>query len=192
MGAILGDGKIKGSVLLARLEFIKEHGGERTHQSVIAKLSPDDKTTLGGLILPVSWYDIGIELRLDKAIAEVISPNDPARPFLALGRTSAEKNLAQYQTDFVERGNPHRILSMAPQIYRLYYDKGRRTYEKTGEKSAVLRTFEASTVTVEDCLTICGWHQRAIELSGGTAVLVNETKCRTRGYDCCEYKCEWS
>jgi predicted hydrocarbon binding protein len=192
MTAILGEGKIKGSVLLARLEFIKEHGGDRTLQAVLGKLSEVDREVFTGMILPVSWYDIRLELRLDMAIAAVISPNDPARPFLAMGRSSAEKNLAQYQSDFVEVGNPHRVLSRAPQLYRLYYDAGRRTYEKLDERKAVLRTFEAPTVTVEDCLTIVGWHERAIEISGGKAVDVKETKCRTRGHDHCEYLCEWS
>jgi predicted hydrocarbon binding protein len=136
----------------------------------------------------VAWYDIRIELTLDKAIAKAISPN----AFLDLGRTSAEKNLKQYQSDFVEPGNPHGVLSFAPQIYRLYYDVGRRTYEKLGPKHAVLRTFDAKTVTEEDCQTVVGWHERAIELSGGTAVKVKETQCRTRGHQHCEYECMWS
>ena len=190
MPAIIGDGKIKGSVLLSRLGFITEHG-DATLPKVLAKLDAKERSLLTATIYPSSWYEIGVELRLDKAIAEVLSPNDPAWPFLALGRSSAEKNLAQYQSDFVEVGNPHRVLSFAPQIYRLYYDAGNRTYEKLGAHHAVLRTFGAKTVTEEDCLTVVGWHERAIGISGGKDVRVKETHCRTNGHPHCEYDCQW-
>jgi hypothetical protein len=82
--------------------------------------------------------------------------------------------------------------SAALRIYTAYYAVGNRTYEKLGARSAVLRTFGAETVSATDCLTVIGWHQRAIELSGGTAVTVEETQCRARGAPYCEYRCEWS
>jgi predicted hydrocarbon binding protein len=68
---------------------------------------------------------------------------------------------------------------------------GRRTYEKVGERGALLRTFDAGSVTVADCLTVVGWHERAIELCGGRDVKVTEAKCRARGAPHCEYRCEW-
>jgi hypothetical protein len=68
---------------------------------------------------------------------------------------------------------------------------GSRTYEKTGARSAVLRTVGAESVTEADCLTIIGWHQRAIEMSGGRDVHVEHPKCRARGNGYCEYLCSW-
>jgi hypothetical protein len=35
------------------------------------------------------------------------------------------------------------------------------------------------------------YKQRAIELSGGSNVLVRETKCRSRGDEVREYHCSW-
>jgi len=55
----------------------------------------------------------------------------------------------------------------------------------------VLKTFDAENVTANDCLTVVGWHERAIELCGGTNVRVRETKCRDRGDAHCEYACSW-
>jgi hypothetical protein len=63
----------------------------------------------------------------------------------------------------------------------------RRSYEKTSARSAVLRTVGAESVTETDCLTIIGWHQRAIEMSGGRDACVEHPKCRTRGNGYCEY-----
>ena len=68
---------------------------------------------------------------------------------------------------------------------------GRRTYEEAGENKAVLRTYDAPTPSHHDCLTIVGWHRKAIEMCGGKDVRVTETKCRTKGADVCEYVCEW-
>jgi uncharacterized protein YjhX (UPF0386 family) len=55
----------------------------------------------------------------------------------------------------------------------------------------VLRTFDAESVTETDCLTVMGWHQRAVELSGGTNVKVTHPLCRAKGAPHCEYRITW-
>jgi hypothetical protein len=81
---------------------------------------------------------------------------------------------------------------MSEVIYAYYYSVGRRAYQSTGPTSGVLSTFDAAPSTPGDCLTVVAWHKRAIELSGGQEVSVNETKCRHRGDPTCEYACSWS
>ena len=54
-----------------------------------------------------------------------------------------------------------------------------------------LVTSGAEQVTATDCLTVVGWHERAIELSGGRGVQVAEECCRTKGADHCAYLCSW-
>jgi uncharacterized protein (TIGR02265 family) len=109
-----------------------------------------------------------------------------------MGRASADANLLGPHRPFVKPGDPHFLLSSAPNIYAAYYGVGRRTYERTGETSAVLRTFDAESVTATDCLTVVGWHVRAIELCGGKDPRVVESRCRTRGDPHCEYHCAWT
>jgi uncharacterized protein (TIGR02265 family) len=144
------------------------------------------------MLLPAGWYSLDLNLRLDGAIATALTKGDRAKVFLDMGRASAEKNLKGAHAPYVKAGDPHFLLANAPRIYAAYYDKGRRTYERLSDTSAVLRTFEAETVSATDCLTVLGWHERAIELSGGRAVKVVETQCRARGAPHCEYRCEWS
>jgi uncharacterized protein (TIGR02265 family) len=182
---------IKGNVLLARLEYVRRTGGEPALQAILARLPPDDAKVLAGWVLPISWYPIGLYLRLDDAIASVMSPHDRKGVFLAMGRASADANLSGPQRPFVREGDPHFLLQAAPQIYAAYYAVGRRTYQRTGETSGVLTTHDAEDVTETDCLTVVGWHVRAIELSGGKDVQVVETRCRARGDDVCEYRCSW-
>ncbi|MDY7225625.1 TIGR02265 family protein [Hyalangium rubrum] len=183
--------RIKGTVIISRLNMVRQHGGQASVDEVLKRLPPADQALLRKMILPINWYPIDVNMRLDAAIADVLSPEDRVRAFMEMGRASAEENLKGAQHVFVRQGDPQFLLSQAPQIYRFYYAVGSRTYEKTGPKSAVLRTFGAENVTESDCLTIVGWHQRAIELSGGRSVRVTHPRCVAKGAPHCEYACAW-
>jgi uncharacterized protein (TIGR02265 family) len=183
---------IKGGVLLSRLKYVREMGGEPALQAILARLPAEDGKVLSGWLLPISWYPLDLYLRLDDAIASVMSPHDRRSVFLAMGRASADANLSGPQRPFVRAGDPHFLLQAAPQIYAAYYAVGRRAYERTGDTSAVLTTRDAENVTETDCLTVVGWHVRAIELCGGKDVQVVETRCRARGDEVCAYRCSWT
>lgn len=184
--------QVRGSVFVSRLNYLRSRGGEALVNAVLSRLPPADRTLLGGMLLPIAWFPMELEERLDQAIALELTPHAPGQALVDVGRASADSALnGGAQAVFVRRDDPHYLLSHTPQIYRMYYAAGRRTYEKTGPTSAVLRTFDAESVTPGDCLTIIGWHMRAIELSGGKQVLVEETQCRARGAPCCEYRCTW-
>ncbi|HYG69072.1 MAG TPA: TIGR02265 family protein [Anaeromyxobacteraceae bacterium] len=183
---------IKGNVLLSRMKYVRQQGGDTTMDAVLGRLSKEDQAVLRGWILPIGWYPLELNLRLDDAIAKVLSPDDRSRVFLEMGRASADANLGGPQKPFVREGDPHFLLSSAAQIYSAYYAVGRREYQRTGDRAAILRTHGAESVTATDCLTVVGWHVRAIELCGGKSVRVVETKCRTKGDAFCEYQCSWA
>lgn len=182
---------IKGNVLISRLAFVRERGGEPAVEAVLSRLSRQDQDALRGWILPIGWYPLDLNLRLDDAIAGVLSPEDRSRVFVEMGRASADASLGGSQKPYVKEGDPHFLLANSARLYATYYAVGRREYERTGDGSAVLRTLDAEGVNATDCLTVVGWHQRAIELSGGRDVKVVETRCRTRGDPFCEYTCTW-
>ena len=184
--------RIKGSVLIARLNLLKKQGGPARVEEVLRRLGAEDRKVLEGVLMPIGWYPLELNLRLDAAIAEALPPRDRARAFVEMGRSSAEDNLNGPHHVFIRKGDPHFLLSHAPEIYRLYYAVGSRSYDKTGPRAGVLRTLGAENVTEADCLTIVGWYQRAIELSGGQDVRVEHTQCRARGKPLCEYTCAWS
>ena len=183
--------RIKGGVLISRLNMLRHHGGQGRVDEVLRRLPAEDQALLRKMLLPVGWYPLELNLRLDAAIAGVVSPEDEDRAFLEMGRASADEALHGAQHVFVKAGEPHFLLTQAPQIYRFYYAVGSRTYEPTGPSSGVLRTFGAENVTVPDCLTIIGWHERAIEMCGGQSVRISHPMCRARGAPHCEYHCAW-
>ena len=181
---------VGGNIILARRSFVVDRGGERLWERVLGHLGEDAKGLRRTLLVTQS-YPLELNLKLDQAIADELYPGAPERAFLEMGRASADVNLRGTQRAFVRDGDPHHLLSFAESIYAYYYGEGRRTYEKTGPASAVLITYDAPPCTPGDCLTVVGWHERAIELSGGRNVKVSETKCRSRGDLVCQYDCSW-
>jgi uncharacterized protein (TIGR02265 family) len=179
---------VKGSIVRSRLDLLRN---QRLFDQVMQLLPEADRAEWAKLVLPTSWYSFEMSQRLDLATAKVLGRGDMRKAFLELGRASADANLGGVHKAYVRAGDPHHLLSCAPQIYKQYYDKGYRTYERLSATSGVLKTFDAENVTANDCLTVVGWHERAIELCGGTGVRVLEMRCRDRGDHHCEYACSW-
>jgi uncharacterized protein (TIGR02265 family) len=180
--------KVKGGALLSRLGFVREERGEEGVQRVLARLSDADRSACSP-ILTGAWYPFELNQRLDDAIAAEMGMGDDV--FLVIGAKSASHNLTGAHRAMLSPGDPHGLLRRAPQIYQMYYDAGRRTYERLADHKAVLRTYDAPAYSRHDCLTVVGWHRKAIEMCGAKNARVTETKCRANGADFCEYVCEW-
>jgi len=181
--------RIKGAVLKSRLAFVTEHAGMDGLQKVLAVLTAEDRSAINGL-LSLSWYPFEIGRRLDDAIVKVVGRGDP-QFFRQLGRASAERNLTTVHKSFLTLGDPHGFLGKSPQIYTLYYETGRRDYERTGDKSGVVTTYDAETFSAPDCLTVAGWYERGLEMCGARRVKVVEKECRAKGGAACRYEASW-
>ncbi len=179
---------MKGGAIQSHLEFVRERGGEAAVQRVLGRLSEDDRKTCSHLFTG-AWYPFELNARIDEAIAAEFDIGDDI--FILMGQKSAVQNLQGAHRVFASDKDPHGLLRRTAQIYQAYYDTGRREYEKKGDKKAVLRTYDSTTFSKHDCLTVVGWHQKALEMCGGRNVRVTETKCRANGADVCEYVCEW-
>lgn len=181
--------KVKGGALLSRLAFVREHRGEDGVQKVLARL-PEADRGLCAQVLTGGWYPFELNEKIDQAVAAEMGMGDNV--FLLMGEKSALQNLGGPHKAMLSIGDPHGLLRRTPQIYQMYYDVGRRSYDHSGEKKAILRTYDAPTFSRPDCLTVVGWHRKAIEMCGGTKVRVTETQCRAKGAEHCEYVCEWT
>jgi uncharacterized protein (TIGR02265 family) len=182
--------QIKGSVLKSRLAFVEQLAGKDGVERVLATLGAQDQAALRNLVA-IQWCPFELGRRLDDAIVQVVGHGRP-QFFERLGAASAETNLATVHRSFLAPGNPHAFLAKAPQIYKLYYDTGRREYAKTGDREAVLTTYDAETFSAPDCLTVVGWHRKAVEMCGGSRVRITEEECRARGGKACRYRISWA
>lgn len=184
------DQKIKGSILKSRLEFVRDQFGDDGVSKIMDNLPEEDQKILGRLVA-VAWVDFEVGKRLDEAIVKVLGGGS-TRFFERLGEASAEVNLGTLHSAFLAPGDPQAFLAKAPQIYRLYYDVGRREYEATGEREGVLTTHDAETFSKTDCLTVIGWYRKALELCGAKNVRIMEEECRASGGGVCKYRVTWS
>ena len=181
--------QIKGSVLKSRMAFVEEHAGADGVAKVLAALSPEDRTILTR-ILTVQWYPFEIGRRLDEAIVQTVGGGRPEF-FERLGEASAKKNLSSVHQGVLAPGRPHDFLGRAPQIYRMYYETGRREYHQTGERSGELTTHDAETFSTADCLTVVGWYRQALAMSGVANARITDVECRATGGKVCRYRVEW-
>ncbi|MGB8931237.1 MAG: 4-vinyl reductase [Anaeromyxobacteraceae bacterium] len=183
---------VKGTLIAARLRFLRARGLEMTER-VLNRMSAEDQVTLRGMILPSSWYPANILLRLEMTAAAIVARGDPKALFVEMGRYSAQTNLGPtgVQRAYVRHGDPHFVLSNVPRMYVAQHTEGNRTYEKTADGGAIIRSQDGDKPRPEDCLTTAGWVGKAIEVSGGRNVVVEERLCRTRGAPHCEFHCSW-
>jgi hypothetical protein len=190
--AAAGSIQVKGSVLRSRLALVLDLRPGDGVARVLAWLEPADRDVLGSL-LASSWYPFDLGSRLDEAIVAELGGGRPEF-FERLGEASAEKNLGEagVHRRFLVLGDPHAFLEKTPLIYSYYYDQGRRDYERTAEREAVLTTRDAETFSAPDCLTVVGWYRRALEMCGAKQALVVEEQCRARGDAVCRYRLAWS
>lgn len=181
--------QIKGSVIKSRLAFVEEHFGKAGLERLLESLPPADRQSLA-MVLAIKWYPFDLGERLDDAIVRVLAAGD-RQFFERLGEASAEKNLTTVHKGFLNDRDPHAFLAKAPVIYRMYYESGRREYERTGDRAGMLTTFDAETFSAPDCLTVIGWYRKALEMCGAQGVRVVEEECRAKGGSVCRYAISW-
>lgn len=177
---------IKGASIGARIDFIKVRFGEETLRKVLQQLNEEDRTILEGKIIPLSFYPLALNARLDQAIAAVTDPSHRIRVYRSLGQASADTNLTSIHRTFINGDNPHRVLKRYPSVRKIYYSDGEATYEKKGEKQGYLK-LTGSEFTLEDDESTAGYFERGIELMGGLNVHVEVI----RKPGSCEYVFSW-
>jgi uncharacterized protein (TIGR02265 family) len=185
-------GKVKGTLLVARMKFLRSRG-EADAERVLKRLSADDQALLRAMLLPSSWYPAGVLLRLEMTAAAILSKGDRRQLLREMGRFTAETNLSPtgVHRPFVREREPHFLLENLPRIYGAQHSSGSRTCERTGATAAVVRHYDVGEAEPDDCLTTAGWLQRAVEISGGSGVMVDEFQCRGRGAPHCEFRISW-
>jgi uncharacterized protein (TIGR02265 family) len=182
--------QIKGAVLKSRISFIEQHSGKEGVQRVLEALPPADQRTLR-MLFTSNWYPFALGKALDEAIVQVLGGGNKEF-FERLGEASAESNLGTIHSGYLTKGDAHTFLAKAPSIYSLYYQSGRREYQPAGPTEGVLTTYDAETFSAPDCLTVIGWHRKALEMCGVPGAKVVEEECRAKGGAVCRYRVRWT
>jgi hypothetical protein len=182
--------RIKGTIIAARRDFVKEHFGDEGWMKVVHAMPPEDQATIKGAVLSATWYPFELGNRLDKAIVQVLGKGKESF-FQELGAESARRSLAREHKSFVANSDPQAFMKKANLIYKFYYDAGYREYKETGPSSGIITTYDSETYSVPDCLTVLGWYKEALKICGAKDIVAVDEECRAKGGSCCRYKFQW-
>jgi len=187
---VLDGGNVKGGVLVAHLQWLRESHPRLGPSELCARVSPATAALLRQRILPVSWYPFRAVVETDRAIAAQCG-GEPDGLFLELGRYSARLNLATSYKVYA-RTEPHAFFQLAARLNRQFQDFGRAEYERTGPTECRLTMSEFPCFSAVFCLSGRGYYEQATALQGGRDPRVVETSCQCRGASECRFDIRWT
>jgi hypothetical protein len=181
---------VKGSALSSRILWVQLEHGDAGYQRLLHQASPELRSAIEMGINKAKWYSFELFVELNETLDRLFGKGDMAliRP---LGRFGADANLKTIYRLFYKVGTVHWILGRAVRLWSAHYDSGFLEVATRGPKAAVLRVRGFATPHRAHCLAVHGWAERSIELSGGKKVVMEESKCRTRGDELCQYDASW-
>ncbi len=188
----LDDGRIKGGMFRAHIEWVVEHHDVEALEAVIGMVSPDTGKALASGILANGWYPFRFVIETDRAIAKICAPDQaPEEIFRELGRHSAEANLTGVYHAF-RKEDPHRFFERVALHHRLFLDFGRAQYERLKSTSCRLSMLDYPCYSKVFCQSALGYYEAATRLQGGLLPVVTEPECVCQGGSACVYEISWS
>ena len=181
---------VKGSALSSRVLWVQLNHGAAGVDRLVAQSSPELRATLLAGVQKARWYPFEQFIELITTIDRLFGKGDGGL-VLELARHGADANLTTIYRLFFKVGTTHWILGRAVRLWSAHYDSGYLEVMTRGPKTAVLRVRAFATPHPVHCLSVMGWAQRSIELSGGKNVQSVETRCRTRGDEFCQFESTW-
>lgn len=185
----LSTGKIKGTILAAHVQWVKENGTSAEYVRVWEKLPREARLAIG-LVLPVKWYDFAHLIALDHAIADQFGGGSSAI-LRDLGAYSARVNLAGAYKAY-NRSNVHDFFATAARLHPQFQDFGNVSYLVRSDNSGVMTHRNYVSYSPLYCESAAGYYQEAVKLHGGRAVSVTEPECQCRGDAACVFVMRWA
>lgn len=182
--------QVKGSAVLARMQFIEERFGPGASTKLRSALDSSAQAALDARILPHSWVPYDLFVDLSVRIDELFGNGDLSLCY-ELGRYAAGVNLPTLYRIFYKLGTPHFIFRKAARVWEVHYDSGRLIPTEEGEKAIRIKILDFDRPHRAHCLSVKGWAARSIEMSGAVLDSIKEERCRLWGDGACEMTLSW-
>lgn len=181
---------MKGSALASRLLWVRlghgEAGLEALERAASAELAP----VLANGVAMARWYPFPLFVELNEVIDRLFGKGDLGL-IKELARFGAEANLKTVYRLFYKVGTVRWILGRAARLWGAHYDTGELLVVEDRPGEAVLEIVGFDTPHRVHCLSVAGWCERSIEISGGRDVEGSEPECRARGDARCLIRATW-
>lgn len=181
---------VKGSAFSSRIRWVRLKQGEEGLQELRASVSEELGSVLKEGAVMSRWYPFDWFVELNLAIDEIFGKGDRAL-VKDLGRHGADTNLTTIYRLFYKVGTVKWIIARASRLWGMHYDSGRMHIQDFPGKEVALRIDDFDTPHRVHCLSVLGWAERSVELSGGTEVAVRELSCRASGDESCYFRGSW-
>jgi hypothetical protein len=181
---------VKGSALASRVLWVQLEHGDAGYKRLLAQVTPELRSSIEMGVNKAKWYPFEQFVELNLVLDRLFGKGDLGL-IKELGRFGADANLKTIYRLFYKVGTVHWILGRAVRLWSAHYDSGFMEVATRGAKAAVLRIRGFATPHTAHCLSVQGWCERSIELSGGKKPVLKETKCRTRGDELCQLDAVW-
>lgn len=182
--------QVKGTAITSRVRFVRDRFGEDAYRRVKASLSPEHRAAIDARILPHQWAPFSLFVELNIRVDGLLGGGDLSL-CREMGRFGAEVNLPTIYRIFYKLGTPAFILRKAARLWELHYSSGRMEADTSRSDMAILTVHDFGAPHRAHCLSVLGWATRSAELSGAAVRSSEETHCRTRGDDRCEFVIDW-
>ena len=176
--------------MTSRVLWVQLQHGAMGEARLRAAASPPLVANIERGFVKSKWYPFEQFVELNVAIDKIFGSGDLSL-VKQLGRFGADANLTTIYRLFLKVGSPTWILGRSLRLYSAHYDTGWAEVAMSGPTAAMLRIHAVHKPHRAHCLSVAGWAERSIELSGGREPVAIESRCRTRGDEVCELDVSW-
>jgi predicted hydrocarbon binding protein len=184
----LAGGRVKGSMVRAHLQYVREKLGEPTLAAVLKSLPPAVATEVQG-VLASTWCALESLVLLDRAIARAAG-RDEREMMRELGRYSAQINLSTVYRAF-NRDDIHEFFRNSAMLHRQFQDFGDCVYEQVGPTHSRITIRNSACYSPAYCSSEAGYLEQVIATHGGHDAAITEPVCQCAGQDRCTFELRW-
>jgi predicted hydrocarbon binding protein len=184
----LAGGHVKGSMVRAHLQFVRDRLGEPMLARTLEALPPKVATEVNGILVS-TWCPFESLVVLDRTIAKV-ARREERDLMRELGRYSAQINLSGVYRAF-HRDDIHEFFRHSATLHRQFQDFGTCAYEQLGETHGRISIRDAACYSPAYCSSEVGYLEQVIATHGGTNATVSESACQCATDDHCTFELRW-
>ncbi len=161
----------KGVGVLSLQEYVKQKHGNR-YEEWLQALPPASRDVMGSRILPSSWYSMR-EGMIDPIETMVtVFHRGKVERARKVGRFGAEYALSGFYRLLVKVGTPGMLISRSAHYMSLYYRPSMIDVIQNDKRHALIRFSRWPEPNDALELSMCGWIERGLEISGCQSVSV--------------------
>lgn len=182
--------QVKGTALLARIKYIEAKADPALKETILSEMPETFKQEMRKGLFANIWYPFDFYISINALIVKHLGKGN-SDIILDVGRFSADHALTGIYKFFYKIGSPDFVLKRAAQVLSQYFTDTKITINTTGEKQVQVFFENTADFHHSQCMSLIGWTQRNIELSGGKNVTFEIVQCHEKGAAACEVLVKW-